>query len=190
MRRRKYILFVVFFLLAVMGAFWWQMTAETEGMAVYELSGEYFFDSDMRKLLKKMKDEETEAVFWREERETVVCNPEFNRSVIVKAIGLAGDSSVLFPNQNVLSLGEEGYCLLGSGTAAQLFGSTQVGGKTVQIHGRNYIIAGIVYDEKETVVYELSVSDLQALERAGYRYQNDAEKDKKQRALYSYFGIR
>ncbi len=188
-RRRKAVLLAFIFLF--LAAFFLILCTvrKTEGTDVYELSDGYIYSSEMSDTLKKMKEEQTNVAFWQERKDALVFNPEFNRSISTTVLGIAGDTSVLFPDQNVLSFGEDNCCLLGANAAVRLFGSTQVNGKRVEINGRSYAVAGIIYDKEDVVIYELSVKDSESLDHAGYRYRDKKERNRKRHALESGFGI-
>lgn len=156
---------------------------------IMELPAGYIYGTERMESLKEQKAEGICIALWREEKEVTITNPEFNRSVSLDAVALAGDSTVLFPHGNALVCGEEGYCILGKQAALQLFGSTKVSGKTVVIKGKDYQVAGIEFDRPDIFVYEISPDEGEILEYAGFTYGSRSEKYEKLRALQNYFGV-
>lgn len=124
--------------------------------ARWDLKEALVYDNGMKEQMEQLLESEVDVVFWKETELDTVKNPDYNRSIEVKTMGVAGDASVLFPGSNSLAAGETGYCLLGEDTACKLFGSTRVNGRSVQINGKLYHVAGIEYQEKELCVYELA----------------------------------
>lgn len=156
---------------------------------ILELPSGYVYGTEVKESLQKQKAEGISIALWREEKGVTITNPEFNRSISLDAVALAGDSPVLFPYGNALVSGEEGYCILGKHAALQLFGSTKVSGKTVLIKGKAYQVAGIEFDRPDIFVYELSADEDEALEYAGIIYGSRSEKFEKLRRLQNYFGV-
>ena len=156
---------------------------------ILELPSGYVYGTEGKESLHKQKAEGISIALWREEKGVIITNPEFNRSVGLDAVALAGDSAVLFPCGNALVSGEEGYCILGKNAALQLFGSTKVSGKTVLIKGKAYQVAGVEFDRPDIFVYELSADEDETLEYAGIIYGSRSEKYEKLRRLQNYFGV-
>lgn len=114
------------------------------------------YDKNVKQGMERLMEDGIDVLLWKEDKSDTVINLDYNRSIKVKTMGVAGDASILFPNSNGLPAGETGYCILGEDTAWQLFGSTRIIGRKVAINGENYQVAGIEYQEKELCVYELS----------------------------------
>ncbi len=187
---RFWLVFAAVLLLLGAGAFaiWKWMDGKTKCL-VLELPSGYVYENGTGEALQKQKEEGISIALWKEEKEVLIVNPEFNRSLRMDALALAGESSVLFPYGNALVSGEEGYCILGENVALQLFGSTKVSGKTVQIKGKDYQVAGIEFDRPDIFVYQLSGDSGEMLEYAGITYRSQSEKYKKLRCLQNYFGV-
>lgn len=114
------------------------------------------YDKNVKQEMERLLEDGIDVLFCKVNKSDTVINLDYNRSVKVKTMGVAGDASILFPNSNGLPAGETGYCILGEDTAWQLFGSTRIIGRKVAINGEDYQVAGIEYQEKELCVYELS----------------------------------
>lgn len=114
------------------------------------------YDKALQERMGKLREEGMDVVIWTENESDTVMNAEYNRSVNVKTLGLAGDASILFPGGNRLAFSATGYCILGKDTAWRLFGSMKVVGRSVEIRGQSYHVAGIEYQEKELCVYGLT----------------------------------
>lgn len=115
------------------------------------------YDKTLERRLEQLSNEGIDVVLWSEHASETITNADYNRSVEVKAMGVAGDASVLFPGGNRLPerTGQTGFCVLGEDTAWQLFGSTKITGRSVEIQGETYYVAGIEYQEKELCAYGL-----------------------------------
>ena len=115
------------------------------------------YDKALERRVEQLSNDGIDVVLWSEHTLETLTNADYNRSVEVKAIGVAGDASVLFPCGNRLPdrTGQTGYCVLGEDTAWKLFGSTKATGRSVEIRGGIYYVAGIEYKEKELCVYGL-----------------------------------
>lgn len=114
------------------------------------------YDKNVKQGMEGLLEDGVDVLFCKVNKSDTVINLDYNRSIEVKTMGVAGDTSILFPNSNGLPAGETGYCILGEDTAWQLFGSTKINGRSVEIDGETYQVAGIEYQEKELCVYELS----------------------------------
>lgn len=189
-RIRCLLALVICVLLICTGAFAvFQRTNSGTKRHISELPSGYVYGTGIKESLQKQKEEGISIALWREEKEVFITNPEFNRSLSLDAVALAGDSSVLFCYGNALVSGEEGYCILGKNAALRLFGSTKVSGKTVLVKGKSYQVAGIEFDRPDIFVYELSPDEEETLEYAGITYESRSEKYKKLRSLQNYFGV-
>lgn len=131
-----------------------------------------FYDKDAKQGMEQLLEDGIDVLFWQENKFDTVVNVDYNRNIEVKTMGVAGDAFILFPNSNGLPAGETGYCILGEDTAWQLFGSTRIIGRCVEINGENYQVAGIEYQEKELCVYELSPERIQEITNIAIRSKN------------------
>ena len=124
---------------------------------VCELKESVVYDKTLERQMEQLSNDGIYVALWSEHASETLINADYNRSVEVKAIGVAGDASVLFPGSNRLPERTEqtGFCVLGEDTAWQLFGSTKATGRSVEIRGELYYVAGIEYQEKELCAYGL-----------------------------------
>ncbi len=143
----------------------------------WELSEKTAYDQERKEMIAELLEQGVDVVFWKENTSDTVKNADYNRSVKVKTIGIAGDVSVLFSGCNHLAAGETGYCLLGEDTAWRLFGSTRVNGRSIQINGITYQVAGVQYQEKELCVYELPADGEEELSSAAVCSSNKGQLD-------------
>lgn len=137
------------------------------------------YDSMVKQSLKDLAESDIRVVLYGDGTENMVTNSDFGRSVSGKVMAVAGDASVLFPESNVLAFGETGYCLLGEGLSVKLFGSTKVNGRSVEVDGKRYAAAGIIWgkDWDDYCVYQ---ADEQAREEmAGAAYGFDSAKKRR-----------
>ena len=72
MRRRRTVFLGVAVLFLIAAFCVWRAAGTTEGMEIYELSGGYIYNLEMSDILKKMKEEQTDAVFWTEKKDVLV----------------------------------------------------------------------------------------------------------------------
>ncbi len=185
-RRKKILISLLLAAAACLAAFGFcviQKAAAQSGIVKWELKNAAVYDENMQSSLMQMHKEGLDVVFWQENKTQTVTNPDYNRSIDVKTIGIAGDCSILFLNSNGLLSGETGYCILGKKTAWQLFGSAKVAGRRVVINEKTYQIAGIEYQEKELCVYELTPDTEQEVSFAAMQYEKRAQKDMGKRRL-------
>lgn len=148
----------------------------------WEMKKPLMFDETLKKNMEELSDAGIDAMLWKENKSDIVTNADYNRSIEVKTMGVLGDASVLFPNSNRLAAGEGGYCLLGEDTAVRLFGTTRVTGRSVQVNGVCYHVAGIEYQEKELCVYELP-PDEDGITHAAIRSQSRGQMEMDKRRL-------
>lgn len=141
--------------LTALGASAFREWAERPATLTWRLETPISYCEDIEKQVIEKQGEWKSFLLWQKKRETVVENPEYGRQMRVSAYGIAGDSAALFPGENALPAGETGRCLLGSETAWQLFGSTNVAGRQVKIDDREYVVSGVEFARKEACVYEL-----------------------------------
>ena len=150
---------LTFSVLSVFGIHPFQAMAGMGGSQskICELKEPVAYNKTLERRMEQLSNEGIDVVLWAEHTLETLTNADYNRRVEVKAIGVAGDASVLFPGGNRLSerTGQTGFCILGKDTAWQLFGSTKVTGRSVEIRGQAYYVAGIEYQEKELCAYGL-----------------------------------
>lgn len=180
---------VVFFLLAVSvvvaGLCIFYAVAGRPHIEKVKLTTPVVYDKRLQQCMGKLPAEGLDAVVWIEHEFETVTNAEYNRSTEVRTLGVAGDASILFPGANRLAFSATGYCILGEDTAWRLFGSTKAVGRSVDIRGESYYVAGIEYQEKELCVYGLTpgrdeeVTDLAV--RSESRAQMEMDKKRMER---------
>lgn len=163
---RKKLCFVLFLMLCLVlsvlsgfGIHPFQAVAEMgqSQTKICELKEPLAYDRTLERQMELLAGDGIDAVLWSEHASETLTNADYNRSVEVKTIGVAGDASVLFPGSNRLPerTGKAGFCVLGEDTAWQLFGSRKAVGRSVEIRGELYYVAGIEYQEKEMCAYGL-----------------------------------
>lgn len=138
-----------------------------------EMSVEY--DEEVREGIARMQTEKQACVLWKKKKGVVVENPDFRRRMIVDAYGMAGSSSVLFPNTGGLSAGETGYCIVSSDVAAKLFGGTDIIGRVVRIGSGEYTVSGVVFRQDKVCAYELPADGEHKLTHAAVFTQSRAK---------------
>ncbi len=94
------------------------------------------------------REEEKEApeafLFWREKRYQTIENTELSRKGNFPVMEICGNSALLFPGEFPLDKENVEGCLVGESIAWELFGSTNIIGKTL-IYGRKmYYIQGVL----------------------------------------------
>lgn len=124
----------------------------------WKLETPVMYDSQMKSKLEDDAWQSIHLLFWRKEK-AVIENREFSRAREIKAYGIVGDTSVIFPGSNGVCFGEEGYCVLSCDVAVELFGSREVAGKNVLIDGRKYWVSGVFTQQKGSCLYGLSPED-------------------------------
>lgn len=153
------------------------------------INEDIFYDKGAKQEMERLLEDGIDVLFWKENKSDMVINVDYNRNIEVKTMGIAGDASILFPNSNGLPVGETGYCILGEDTAWQLFGSARIIGRSVEINGETYQIAGIEYQEKELCVYELSPEKIQEITYAAIRSKNREQVEMDKRRMESFMNI-
>lgn len=155
---------------------------------IIKLEAPVIYEEGVQEILFHLQEEGVKAVTYVEEDNITINNNDFNRSTKATAMGVAGDASVLFPGSNQLLNAEEGYALLGKKTAIDLFGSTKVAGRTVEIKGETFIVAGIAYGKKENIcVYQLGVKKGIKIEKIAFSYNSTSEQGILRRKLNNIF---
>lgn len=166
------VLFCVAVLLFAVGFLWIWKSRTREPVISWKLESPVWYNEQLKRKIEEMAEEDLHCVLWRKRKNAVIENTDFQRTVQVDAYGIAGDSSILFPGGNVLPAGETGYCLLGTDTAYELFGSVEVTGRTVQIGDAVYQVAGVEFQKKEFCVYELSPEENRKVTHAACLYDS------------------
>lgn len=124
----------------------------------WKLDAPIIYDSQMKSKLESGDWQNMHFLFWRREK-AVIENREFSRAREIKAYGIVGDTSVIFPGSNGVHFGEERYCVLSYDVAIELFGSREVTGKKVLLDGRQYWVSGVFTQKKGSCLYGLSPGD-------------------------------
>ncbi|MCI8410078.1 MAG: ABC transporter permease [Lachnospiraceae bacterium] len=179
-KKKVLILFLFFCGLILLAVIIFQKNDKTQS-AKWMMKKVIVYDTNVKQEMERLLEDGLDVLFWKEDKSDTVINLDYNRSIEVKTMGVAGDASILFPNSNGLPAGETGYCILGENTAWQLFGSTRIIGRRVAINGENYQVAGIEYQEKELCVYELSPDKSQEIAYAAIssKSREQVEMDKR-----------
>lgn len=98
--------------------------------------------------------EELQYTLFHEKMEETVVNEEFNRTVKVTAIAVAGSSGLLFPGEYALTLEETDGCLISEATAWKLFGDKEAVGNKVKYQNKTYQIQGILKENGNLFIFE------------------------------------
>lgn len=88
----------------------WAHYNEYKNTTKIRLNTASIYDSLFKEQLQRMTEDGISCVLWKEQRNVLVENTDFARTVQVGAMGIAGNSSCLFPGGNVLTLEDTGYC--------------------------------------------------------------------------------
>lgn len=184
MNRKKYILTGVLATMAVLfGAvlltlgiyIHFTMSGNVEKM---NLDSAMLYDSSVKQSLEDLTESGIQVVLYGDGTENTVTNADFGRSIMGKVMAVAGDASVLFPGSNVLAFGEQQYCLLGEEMAVELFGSTKVNGRSVEVEGRKYAVAGIIWGKnwKDYCVYQADEKEGEEMSGTAYGFDSAEKK--------------
>lgn len=148
----------------------------TENVLKWRLETPVIYDDFMKKRMEEAQAEKLNFVFWKKRKNIRIENSDYGRQIQADTLGIAGDSSVLFPGANVLMAGESGCCLLSDDVAYTLFGSIDVVGRKIRIGKMTYDIAGIEFDQKNLCIYELSPDEGAKVNFGACSYRDDSEK--------------
>lgn len=142
----------------------------------WRLESPVVYQDAMVEAMEEMQSEKENVLFWKKKRNRKVLDREGGRQVQVDACGIAGDSSILFPNANFLPAFETGHCLISRDVAWELFGSPDAVGKELELDGREYRISGILAEEEKLCVYELEPEDKEKVAHAAFQYEKNFQK--------------
>lgn len=179
MSRRKSLCF--FLVCAVLGvaaavsSIYLQDRLSSPKIEKWRLETPVVYSGELQNEVMEMQTEKQACVLWRKKKFVCVENPELGRQAIIDAYGIAGNSSVLFPHTNVLHTGDTGSCLLSSDVAWNLFGGTDVAGRSVSVDGVEYTVAGVVFQEEQLCVFELDPEKGQKLTHAAVYCERSEE---------------
>lgn len=179
MNRRKSLCF--FLICAVLGAaaavgsVYLQERLSGPKIEKWRLETPVVYSKELQDKVMEMQTEKQTCVLWRKKKFVCVENMELGRQVIIDAYGIAGSSSVLFPNANVLHTDDTGTCLLSSDVAWNLFGGTDIAGRNVSVDGVEYTVAGVVFQEEQLCVFELDPEKEQKLTHAAVYCERSEE---------------
>ena len=109
---------------------------------------------------EEKKDMPVSFTFWREKKDQTVENKELFRSGTFPVVEICGNSSLLFPGEFPLKKEDTEGCLIGEDTAWQLFGDTNVIGKTLIYGKKTYSIQGVLAKRDIFVCQASKGSDL------------------------------
>ncbi|MBD5544853.1 MAG: ABC transporter permease [Lachnospiraceae bacterium] len=93
---------------------------------------------------EEKKDAPLSFVFWREKKEQMIENKELFRSSTFPVVEICGNSSLLFPDEFPLKKEDVEGCLIGEDAAWQLFGDSNVIGKSLIYGEKTYFIQGVL----------------------------------------------
>lgn len=126
------------------------------------------------KSIREMEQEKENPVgftAWREEPEVWVRDEEGFRSACTTLLRLCGTSEYVIPHGKILMEEDTEGCLIGEGTAEQLFGSRRAEGLKVLWGGRTLLIRGVLREPENILVLqetgETAVFDRITLEKKG-----------------------
>lgn len=124
------------------------------------------YEEQIREKLCEMQEDGLRVALWKKRKDVTVCDTDFGRTAHADVIVVAGDSSLLFPDENALVLDETKKCILGEQIAFALFGSTDIVGRSVWIGEKKYYVAGVEYKEKGLCIYEAEAEEGQKMTHA------------------------
>lgn len=104
------------------------------------------------------QEESLYPVFWKELKDQRIQNEELAGSVQVNVIYAVGNTELLCREGNLLSQGDTSGCLLDEETAEKLFGYGDPCGGRIVCGGREYEIRGVIKDQKEILIVQVSQS--------------------------------
>ncbi len=93
---------------------------------------------------------------WRVDEQQIVCSVSTGRKAAAKVVSVHGSmelvekADILFGRYGLDADGD--YCVLCSGLASHLFGSTQVAGECVKVGQERFIVAGVIEKEEDMVM--------------------------------------
>lgn len=171
MRSAKNLHFVIIsFLLGIAAAiitcYFREMDLFTAHKVEWKLETPLVYDEQIKGKLYKMQEDGFKAVLWKKRNDVTIYDTDLGRTTCADVLAVAGDSSLLFPGENVLALDETEKCILGEEIAFALFGSADVVGRSVQIGQGKYYVAGVEYTEKRLCIYEAKADDGQKMTHA------------------------
>ncbi|MDO4345276.1 MAG: hypothetical protein Q4C50_10780 [Eubacteriales bacterium] len=114
-------------------------------------------DAEQAKAMQeKEKEQETprEFVLWNQKNEVEIENENLKRTHTAAAVAVAGRSDLLMKGTARVDEEDKKGCLIDEHTAIKLFGNTNVTGLTVNVAGEEKVIRGLLFDAKDTVLYE------------------------------------
>lgn len=146
------------------------------------------YDTRLKEKLRDAAEKEQRIVLYNK-GDAMLTNQDFSRSGKFQTIGVAGDLSLLLPEENRFSFLEKGYCILGEDVAVALFGTTKVSGRKVLIGEEEYIVSGVAYRRKDICFYELEESKAESFQYVTYGFESQAECITLQKLLENNFGL-
>lgn len=93
---------------------------------------------------------------WTQKDVALIESKDLGASVAVPILAVCGRTDLLFSGTEVLDCDSQGKCLLGSHTAASVFGGTDTAGLKIEYNGQEYEVAGVLPEIKDAFVYEIS----------------------------------
>jgi len=81
-------------------------------------------------------------------------NKNLERTTRADAIVICGSPALLLESSGYLDIDDKKGCLISSDTAFELFGSTDIIGKSIEYSEREFIIRGILKDGKDTIIHQ------------------------------------
>lgn len=141
----------------------------------WKLEKPIVYEEQIREKLCGMQEDGLRAALWKKRKDVTICETDLERTARADVIVVAGDSSLLFPDENALALDETKKCILGEEIAFALFGSTDVIGRSVQIGQKKYDVAGVEYKEKRLCIYEAEAGEGQKMTHAACLVKKKSE---------------
>lgn len=111
--------------------------------------------------MKMLENEENEVergetgidfTVWGTQDKTEMISQELGKKAVGSAFYVAGDASLLFAYEGVLSREDEDGCLLSKDLAYRLFGSVNVTGLSLEAGGRTLTVRGILQEAEGVIV--------------------------------------
>lgn len=138
-----------------MGIFAWQQEKGRSDVQMAYLTGAGLPETNA-KAMEKKAGEEDQLTFtaWTVQKEKTLENRELYRTAKADVLLLHGSSGLLFPGQPLLSEGDTAGCLIDEKTAYELFGDSQVEGRSLQYGDRTLEIRGVLKGVSQVAVMQ------------------------------------
>lgn len=114
-------------------------------------------DGERIKQMREAEEKREEAVTftaWTQERNKSVTAEASGKMARTELLWINGSSQLLLPYGKILNPQDPQGCLLDEGTAADLFGSTQVEGMRLLVDGQAWVIRGVFSSPRKLVILQ------------------------------------